>query len=162
MTISIGDTLPDAKVIATDGDRPSQVSMADKFKGRKVVIFGLPAAFSTTCTAAHVPSFLRNIDALRAKGVDEVICISVNDYFVMKAWDQSLGASAGGITMLADGMAEFTKGIGMDFTAPPVGFVDRSRRYALLAEDGEVKILNIEEEGGGCSISAAETMLDEM
>ncbi len=162
MAISEGDTLPDATVIETAGDQPQQVSMAERVKGRKVVIFGLPAAFSGTCTSAHVPSFMRNRDKLSEKGVDEVICISVNDYFAMKAWDESLGASKGGITMLADGMAEFTKAIGMDFTAPPVGFVDRSKRYTMLVEDGVVTQLNEEDSPGECSISAAETLLEKM
>ncbi|WP_375687337.1 peroxiredoxin [Pseudooceanicola sp. LIPI14-2-Ac024] len=162
MTISKGDKLPDATLIATAGDKPEAVQMADKVKGRKVVIFGLPAAFSGTCTTAHVPSFLKNREALDAKGVDEVICVSVNDYFAMKAWDKEMGASAGGITMLADGMAEFTKAIGMDFTAPPVGFVDRSKRYTMLVEDGVVTELNQEETPGTCTISAAESLLDMM
>ena len=162
MTISKGDTLPDATVIATAGDTPEQFSMAARVAGKKVVIFGLPAAFSGTCTTAHVPSFLKNREALAAKGVDEVICVSVNDYFAMKAWDASLGASAGGITMVADGMAEFTKAIGMEFTAPPVGFVDRSKRYTMLVDNGIVTELNLEESPGACSISAAETLLDSM
>lgn len=162
MTISKGDRLPDATLIETAGDQPAQVKMADKVAGRTVVIFGLPAAFSGTCTTAHVPSFLKNREALSAKGVDEVICVSVNDYFAMKAWDKELGASDGGITMLADGMAEFTKAIGMEFSAPPVGFVDRSKRYTMLVEDGVVRELNLEESPGACSISAAETLLDAM
>ncbi|OWU86345.1 thiol peroxidase [Oceanicola sp. 22II-s10i] len=162
MTISTGDTLPEATMIATSGDAPSGVKFPDYVSGRKVVIFGLPAAFSGTCTTAHVPSFLRNREALAAKGVDEVICVSVNDFFAMKAWDGQIGASAGGITMLADGMAEFTKAIGMDFTAPPVGFIDRSKRYTMLVEDGVVTALNLEESPGQCSISAAETLLDQM
>jgi len=161
MAISIGDTLPDATLIGT-GDKPEPVKMADKVKGRKVVIFGLPAAFSGTCSTAHVPSFLRNRDKLAERGVDEVICVSVNDYFVMKAWDEETGASKGGITFLADGTAEFTKAIGMNFTAPPVGFVDRSRRYAMLVEDGKVTLLNVEESPGQCELSAAETLLDRM
>ena len=162
MTISKGDTLPDATLIETAGDKPEATQMADRVKGKTVVIFGLPAAFSGTCTSAHVPSFLKNRDALTEKGVDEVICVSVNDYFAMKAWDAQMGASAGGITMLADGMAEFTKAIGMEFTAPPVGFVDRSKRYTMLVEDGVVKELNVEDSPGACSISAAETLLETM
>ena len=159
MTIAIGDKLPDATLIAT-GDKPEAVKMSDKVGGRKVVIFGLPGAFSGTCTTAHVPSFLRNMDKLKDKGVDEVICVSANDFFVMTAWDESTGAGKGGITMLADGTSEFTKAIGMDFTAPPVGFVDRSKRYTMVVEDGIVTVLNAEDSPGECSISAAETLLD--
>lgn len=161
MTIATGDKLPDATLIAT-GEKPEAVKMSDKTAGRKVVIFGLPGAFSGTCTTAHVPSFIRNMDKLKAKGVDEVICVSANDFFVMTAWDESTGAGKGGITMLADGTSEFTKAIGMDFTAPPVGFVDRSKRYTMLVEDGVVTVLNAEDSPGECSISAAETLLDQL
>ncbi len=102
------------------------------------------------------------MEALKAKGVDEVICVAVIDFFAMKAWDESLGASKGGITMLADGMSEFTTAIGMNFSAPAVGFMERSKRYAMLIEDGIVTQLNIEAPGPECNISAAETMLDAM
>ncbi|MDF1856150.1 peroxiredoxin [Pseudooceanicola sp.] len=162
MTIAIGDKLPQATLIATAGDKPAPVTLPDYVAGRKVVVFALPAAFSGTCTTAHVPSFMRNMDALKAKGVDEVICLTVNDYFCVKAWDESMGASAAGITMLADGMSEFTKAVGMNVTAPAVGFVDRSKRYSMLVEDGVVTQLNLEVVPGACEIAAAETMLDKM
>ncbi|MGH1423359.1 MAG: peroxiredoxin [Pseudooceanicola sp.] len=162
MTISQGDKVPDAMLLETSGDKPQPVQMADKLAGRKVVVFGVPAAFSGTCSTAHVPSFMRNREKLAEKGVDEVICVAVNDCFAMKAWDETLGASKGGITMLADGMSEFTTAIGMNFSAPAVGFMERSKRYAMLIEDGIVTQLNIEAPGPECNISAAETMLDAM
>ena len=159
MTIFVGDKLPDAQVFVKPSDKIETVSMADKLRGRKVVIFGLPGAFTSTCTAAHLPSFIRTKPKFDAKGVDEIICISVNDAHVMKAWGESTGATAAGITLLGDGNSEFTKAIGMEYSAPAVGFVDRSRRYALYAEDGVVKVLNHGQETGACEISGGETLL---
>jgi peroxiredoxin len=159
MTISVGDSLPDATLLRVGDDGPETVSMAEKLKGRKVVIFGLPGAYTGTCTSAHVPSFIRTKDDFDAKGVDEIICVSVNDPFVMASWAKDTGADAAGITMLGDASAEFTKAIGMNWTAEPVGFFDRSRRYALYAEDGVVKVLNVEEGPGVCEVSAGETLL---
>jgi peroxiredoxin len=159
MTISVGDSLPDATLLRVGDDGPETVSMAEKLKGRKVVIFGLPGAYTGTCTSAHVPSFIRTKDDFDAKGVDEIICVSVNDPFVMASWAKDTGADAAGLTMLGDASAEFTKAIGMNWTAEPVGFFDRSRRYALYAEDGVVKVLNVEEGPGVCEVSAGETLL---
>ncbi|SEN32659.1 thiol peroxidase (atypical 2-Cys peroxiredoxin) [Loktanella fryxellensis] len=162
MTITTGDMLPDATVLTMGENGPASVSIADKLKGRKVVIFGLPGAYTGTCTTAHVPSFIRNMDALKAKGVDEVICLAVNDPFVMKAWGEATGAIDAGITMLGDAESTFTTAIGMDFTAPAVGFLKRSKRYAMLVENGVVTILNEEPGPGECDISGGESLLDAM
>ncbi|KQB95156.1 thiol peroxidase [Loktanella sp. 1ANDIMAR09] len=162
MTIKTGDTLPDATLLVMGDEGPQQVQLSDKVKGRKVVIFGLPGAYTGTCTTAHVPSFMVSYDAFMEKGVDEIICVSVNDPFVMKAWGDSTRAIETGITMLADAESAFTKAIGMNFSAAPVGFVDRSKRYAMLVEDGVVKILNEEEGPGICEVSAGETLLAQM
>lgn len=159
MTIKVGDKLPDATLLRMGADGPEGVSLASLTAGRKVAIFALPGAYTGTCTTAHVPSFMRTKPDFDAKGVDEVICISVNDPFVMGAWGESTGATAAGITMLGDSEATFTKAIGMDFTAPPAGLIDRSKRYALYAEDGIVKVLNQEESPGQCEISAGESLL---
>ena len=159
MTISEGSALPDANLLMIGEAGPGSVALAEKIKGRKVVIFGLPGAYTGTCTSAHVPSFIRTADKFAAKGVDEIICVSVNDPFVMKAWGESTGAAAAGITFLADASAEFTKAIGLAFTAPPVGFYDRSKRYALYAEDGVVKVLHVEESPGVCEASGGESLL---
>ena len=140
--------------------KPQLLCLCLETKGRKVVIFGLPGAYTGTCTSAHVPSFMRTKADFDAKGVDEIICVSVNDPFVMQAWGESTGAAAAGITMLADSASELTKAIGMEFTAPPVGFYDRSKRYAMYVEDGEVKVLQAEASPGECTISAGEAMLD--
>ena len=159
MTISVGDKLPDATLQVMGANGPETASLASRLAGRNVVIFGLPGAYTGTCTTAHVPSFIRTKEKLAAKGVDEVICISVNDAFVMKAWGDSTGATSAGITMLGDVDSAFTKAIGMNFTVPPIGFFDRSKRYALYAVDGVVKVLHAEENAGQCDISGGEAML---
>ncbi|MDF1619797.1 peroxiredoxin [Pseudothioclava nitratireducens] len=159
MSITVGDTLPGASLLVMGENGPEAVDLAGKLKGRKVVIFAVPGAYTGVCTTAHVPSFIRTAEKFAAKGVDEILCISVNDPFVMKAWGESTGADAAGIAMLADAEAAFTKAIGMDFTAPPAGLIDRSARYALLAEDGVVKVLHKEESPGTCEASAGESLL---
>jgi peroxiredoxin len=162
MAISVGAKLPDAHLLRMGDNGPEAVSLGDKLKGRKVVLFGLPGAYTGVCTTAHVPSFIRTKDKFAAKGVDEIICVAVNDPFVMKAWGEHTGASAAGITMLGDSEGAFTKAIGMDFTAPPAGLIGRSKRFALLAEDGVVKVLHLEESPGQCEISGGEALLSEV
>ena len=160
MAISVGDTIPEATLTMMGAAGPEQVALHSKLKGRNVVIFGLPGAYTGTCTTAHVPSFIRTKDGFAAKGVDEIICVSVNDPFVMGAWGESTGAAAAGIAMLGDSDASLTKAMGVDFTAPPVGLFNRSKRYALYAEDGVVKVLHMEDNPGVCDISGGEALLD--
>lgn len=162
MTISVGDALPDARLGRMGPDGPEEMSLADLTRGRKVVIFAVPAAFSNTCHSAHVPSFIRVKDDLAAKGVDDIICISVTDYFAMTAWAQATGADKAGIKMLADADGSFTRAVGMSFDAPPVGFYGRSKRYAMLVEDGTVRVLNIEQASGTCELSGGEAMLEKL
>lgn len=162
MSISVGDTLPDARLGRMGENGPEEMSLAELTRGRKVVIFGVPAAFSSTCHSAHVPSFIRVKDALAAKGVDDIVCISVNDYFVMTAWAEATGASTAGIHMLGDADGSFTRAVGMNFDAPPVGFYGRSKRYAMLVEDGKIVVLNIEEAPGTCELSGGEAMLEKL
>ncbi len=159
MTISVGSVLPDAMLSIKGDGEPEQVSLSAKLKGRNVVIFGLPGAFTSTCTAAHLPSFMRTREKLAAKGVDEVICVSVNDPFVMQAWGVSTGATAAGITMLADSDASFTKAIGMEFSVPPIGFFDRSKRYAIYVVDGVIKVSHHTSGADACEIAGGEAML---
>jgi cytochrome c peroxidase len=160
--ISAGDKLPDATLTQMGAEGPEQVQMADKVKGRKVAIFAVPGAFTPTCHSAHVPSFIRTKDQFAAKGVDEIICISANDPFVMHAWGEATGANAAGIAMLADAESAFTDAIGMRFDAPPAGLIGRSLRYAMLVEEGVVTLLNKEENPGQCELSAGEGLLDSM
>lgn len=162
MTISQGDQLPDATLVEMGAEGPSPVSLSDKTKGRKVVIFAVPGAFTPTCHSAHVPSFIRTKDQFASKGVDEIICVSVNDPFVMKAWGADTGATDAGITMLGDTDSSFTKALGMEFSAPPAGLNDRSKRYAMLVEDGKVTLFQPEESPGVCEVSAGESLLANM
>lgn len=159
MPISVGDSLPNATLLRMGHAGPEAVDLSDLTAGRSVVLFGLPGPFTGTCTDAHVPSFMRTRDALAEAGVDEVVCFAVTDPFVMKAWAEATGAEAAGVRMLADSSGAFTKAIGLDFDAPPVGFYGRTVRHAMHAEDGVVKILNLEETHGVCEATAGETML---
>ena len=159
MTIAVGDTLPDVKLVKATEAGPEAVQAADYFKGKKVALFSVPGAFTPTCSAKHLPGFVEKAADLKAKGVDEIVCTAVNDPFVMKAWGDSTGGAAAGISFLADGDASFTKAVGMEFTVPAIGFHDRSKRYALQAVDGVVKVLHAEENAGQCDISGGEAML---
>lgn len=160
MTISVGAMLPGATLLAMGEKGPEQVDLSSRLRGRKVVIFGLPGAFTGTCSTAHVPSFIRTRDGFAAKGVDEIICVSVNDPFVMGAWGKDTGASEVGITMLGDADASFTKTLGLAFSVPAIGLNDRSKRYALYADDGVVKVLHVEDNAGVCDRSGGEALLE--
>lgn len=162
MTIATGDKIPNANLLRIGANGPEVVELETLTAGKKVAIFGLPGAYTGTCTTAHVPSFMRTFEQFKAKGVDHVICLTVNDPFVVAAWSDSTGAGQAGLTMLADADGAFTKEIGMDFSAPPAGFYDRSKRYSMFVEDGVVTIFNPEVERGACEISAGETLLDQI
>ncbi len=162
MAISAGDTLPAATLIQLGESGPEEVDLGAKTAGRKVVIFAVPGAYTPTCHSAHVPSFIRTKDDFSGKGVDEIICVSVNDPFVMKAWGEATGAASAGLTMLSDPQSAFTTSIGMSFDAPPAGLLARSKRYAMLVEDGKVSLLHAEESPGVCETSAGESLLAAM
>lgn len=162
MTITQGDTLPNATLIRLGDNGPEPVLLSDKTKGRKVVIFAVPGAFTPTCHSAHVPSFIRTKDQFDAKGVDEIICLSVNDPHVMKVWGEVTGATDAGITMLSDPESTFTTEIGMNFSAPPAGLIARSKRYAMLVENGKVTLLHKELGRGVCEVTAGEGLLAAM
>ena len=159
MTIAAGEKLPDATLIAMGPDGPEPKSTADVFAGRMVALFAVPGAFTPTCSLNHLPSFVKNAEALAAKGIDAIVCVSVNDPFVMKAWGESSGAIEAGIHMLADAEGKFTEALGLAFTAPPVGLMGRSKRYSMVVEDGKVTAFNLEESPGEAKVSSAETML---
>ncbi|MDE0307259.1 MAG: peroxiredoxin [Albidovulum sp.] len=162
MAISVGEKIPSSNLLKLGEDGPEHVSLDEITAGRKVVVFAVPGAYTPTCTQAHVPSFIRAKDALEAKGVQEIVCVAVNDPFVVHAWSEATNAEASGITMLSDSDGSFTKSIGMDFSAPPAGLFNRSARYSMLVEDQVVVILNKEESPGICETSAGETLLSQM
>jgi glutaredoxin/glutathione-dependent peroxiredoxin len=160
--IKAGDTLPAATFHKMGANGPEAVTVEALTKGRKVVIFGLPGAYTGTCSTLHLPSFMRTANAFRAKGVDEIACLSVNDVHVMKAWAEATGADKSAITMLSDGASEFTKAIDLAFDAPVAGMYGRSKRYAMYVEDGVVKQFNLEIKPGVCEMSAGETLLEQI
>jgi glutaredoxin/glutathione-dependent peroxiredoxin len=167
MAIKVGDRIPDGTLTEmVDTERPgctigpNNFTVSEQAKGKRIAIFGLPGAFTPTCSAKHVPSYVQNIDALHAKGVDEVWCVSVNDAFVMGAWgrDQKAG---GKVRMMGDGSAIFTKALGLDMDLTARGMGVRSQRYSMLVDDGVVKQLNVEA-AGKFEVSGAEAMLAQL
>ncbi len=162
MVITVGNRIPEAKLMTIGEDGPKEVSLTGLVEGQKVVIFAVPGAYTPTCSNAHVPSFKQNRDKLAAKGISRIICVSVNDPFVMKSWSEHLAAEENGITMLGDPDGKFIEAIGMSFSAPPAGLYNRSKRFTMYLEDGEVKQLNVESEPGICELSAAETLLEQI
>ncbi len=160
MRLAEGDRLPQARLQKIGAKGVEQVDLEAVLAGRKVVIFGLPGAYTGTCSKAHVPSFIRTKGGFDAKGVDEIICVSVNDAYVMRAWGEVTGATAAGITMLGDPESAFTLAIGMEFSTPDSGFINRSKRYAMYVEDGVVKVLHREKGTGVCDLSGGESMLE--
>ena len=159
MAITEGDRLPDAELLRMGEDGPEPVSLAEVAKGRTIALFAVPGAYTGVCTSAHVPSFIRTKDGFAAKGVEEVVCVAVNDPFVMRAWGESTGAAAAGIAMLADAGGDFTRAMGMSFDAASRGFHGRSKRYAMIVEDGVVRTLHVEESPGTCEASGGEALL---
>lgn len=160
--LQIDKKLPQAKFLEKLEDGVHVRSTDEIFGGRRVAAFALPGAFTPTCDAAHMPSFVRTAAALREKGIDDIVCISVNDAHVMRYWGEISGALEAGIRMLADPASEFTKAVGQSFSNPAVGMFDRSVRYSMLVEDGVVKVLNFEEGKGTCNLTAGETLLEQV
>lgn len=157
MTIKVGDKLPNATLFRVGSDGIESFEADEFFAGRKVVVFGLPGAFTPTCTAQHLPGYIKRADEFTAKGV-AIACLSVNDAWVMKAWAKDQDA-AGKVEMLADGNAEFTRAIGLDADMSARGYGTRCRRFAMIVDDGVVRTLGIEE-APVLDVSAAEKMLD--
>lgn len=160
MTIKVGDTLPQAMFTRVTDQGPEAVDTASYFKGRKVALFSVPGAFTPTCSAKHLPGYVDQAEALKAKGVDEIACTAVNDAFVLGAWSKS--ADTGGkVTMLADGNAEFAKAVGLEMDGSKFGMGTRGQRFSMLVDDGVVTQLNVEAPGE-FRVSSAEHMLDSM
>ena len=160
MTIKAGDTLPDATFMTSGPEGPRPITSDELFKSKTVAVLALPGAFTPTCSAKHLPGFKEHAAEFRAKGVDSIACISVNDVFVMKAWgaDQGVGDD---VLMLADGNGDFTKALGVEMDGSKFGLGTRSRRYSLVAKDGVVEQLNMEA-GGEFKVSSADYLLEHL
>lgn len=160
MVISVGDTLPDATFITWEDGGPVPVDLATKTTARRVLIVGMPGAFTNTCTATHMPSLVGNADAIRAKGIDEIIVVVVNDAQIIRAWREATGADGANITVLGDPTSAYVRAIGLNFDAPPVGFYGRAQRHVMLVEDGVVTRLDIEEARTSCDMTGGAAILD--
>jgi peroxiredoxin len=161
MPIKVGDRLPEAKFRVMGPDGPAAKTADEIFKGKKVVLFAVPGAFTPTCSNNHLPGFLKNADAIKAKGVDTIAVTGVNDVFVFDAWKKATGAG-GKIEFLADGNGEFAKALDLALDGSAAGLGIRSKRYAMLVEDGVVTKLNIEDAPGKAENSGAENLLKQM
>lgn len=158
MPIKVGDRIPSSRFRVTTPDGPAWKTTDEIFKGKKVVLFGVPGAFTGTCHKSHLPGFIQNAAAIKAKGVDTIAVTGVNDHFVMDAWKEASGA-AGKVEFLSDGNGEFAKAIEMTFDASGNGLGTRSKRYAMVVEDGVVKQLSVEEAPGKVELTSAENLL---
>lgn len=159
MPIQVGDTLPDVPLTIATSEGPRPTSTGDYFAGKKVALFAVPGAYTPTCSAKHLPSFIERAADLKARGVDEIACTSVNDPFVMAAWARESGA--GEVTMLADGNGQFAQAVGLSMDAAKFGMGTRSQRYSMIVTDGVVEQLNVEE-AGAYQVSGAETLLEQL
>jgi glutaredoxin/glutathione-dependent peroxiredoxin len=160
MSIQVGDRLPEATLIKATADGPQPLASADYFKGRRIALFSVPGAFTPTCSARHLPGFVEKADDLKAKGVDEIACVAVNDAFVMQAWGESAGV-AGKVTMLADGNGDFAKALGLVMDGAKFGMGLRGSRWSAVVNDGVVEQLNVEEPGA-FNVSSADYMLERL
>ena len=156
MSIQQGDRLPEATLHTMRDGRPTAVTTSELFSGKKVVMFAVPGAFTPTCSEAHLPGYVVQADAIKAKGIDDIICVAVNDAFVMGAWGKDGNADA--LTMVGDGNGDFTKAIGLEMDGSGFGLGTRSQRYAMVIEDGVVNTLAVEA-GGQLDVSSAESIL---
>jgi glutaredoxin/glutathione-dependent peroxiredoxin len=159
MTIQVGDRLPDVPLTVASSEGPQPTTSGEFFRGRRVALFAVPGAFTPTCSARHLPSYVEKAQELKGKGVDEIACISVNDPFVMGAWRERDGSED--ITMLADGNGQFADAVGLTMDAAKFGMGKRSQRYSMIVNDGVVEQLNVEEPGE-YRASSAEHMLDQL
>lgn len=157
MTVKVGDKVPAATMKVMGAQGPADLTTAELFAGKKVVLFAVPGAFTPTCSAAHLPGFVVNADKIKAKDVDTIVCLSVNDAFVMDAWGKDKNAEE--LVMAADGNGDFTKAMGLELDGSGFGLGQRSQRYAMIVEDGVVTTLNVEP-GPGFEASSAEKIME--
>ena len=160
MSINVGDPMPKGQFSRMGANGPEPVSSDDLFRGKRVVLFSVPGAFTPTCSAKHLPGFINNFDKLKAKGIDTIACMAVNDVFVMKAWGESSKA-AGKVEMLADGNGEYARALGLELDASKFGMGTRSKRFSVIVDNGVVKTLNIEPPGE-FGVSSAEQALKQL
>ena len=156
MSMEIGNRIPDCKVHVMSENGPSEIPTSEIFSGKKVVLFAVPGAFTPGCSMTHLPGYVANADEIKSKGVDTIICMAVNDAFVMDAWGKAHDASA--IMMLADGNGDFTSSLGLELDGTGFGLGKRSQRFAMVVQDGVIEHLNVEE-GPGIDVSSAESIL---
>ena len=159
MTIKPGDKIPSATFMQMQDGKPTPVTSEELFGGKTVVLFALPGAFTPTCSAKHVPGFVQNYNTLKAKGIDSIVCLSINNAFVMGAWGKDQGAGDK-VRMIADGNGEFTRAVGLEFDASKFGMGKRSQRYSMVVDNGVVKSVNVEQPGA-YEVSSAEYMLNQ-
>jgi glutaredoxin/glutathione-dependent peroxiredoxin len=160
MTIKVGDRMPAGRFMRMGANGPEPLTTDDLFKGKKVVLFSVPGAFTPTCSAKHLPGFVDNVDKLKGKGVDTIACMAVNDVFVMKAWGDSAKAT-GNIEMLADGNGEYARALGLELDATKFGMGTRGKRFSVIVDDGVVTALNVEP-AGEFGVSSAEHALGQL
>jgi glutaredoxin/glutathione-dependent peroxiredoxin len=160
MTIKVGDRLPSATFLVMGADGPEAVSSDDFFAGKKVALFGVPGAYTPTCSAQHLPGYVNHANDIKAKGVDAIACVAVNDVFVMDAWGKSVGVGDN-VTLLADGSGEFAKAAGLEFDLSGKGLGVRNQRYSAIVDDGVVAAINIEE-AGAFDVSSAEKLVGQL
>ncbi|MEZ5735754.1 MAG: peroxiredoxin [Novosphingobium sp.] len=159
MTIAVGDTVPDVKLMKATESGPEAVQAGDFFKGKRVALFSVPGAFTPTCSAKHLPGFVEKAGELKAKGIDEIACTAVNDAFVMGAWGKASGSDD--VTMLGDGNGDFAKAVGLELDLTGGGLGHRGQRYSMVVNDGVVEQLNVEA-AGEFKVSSAEHMLGQL
>jgi glutaredoxin/glutathione-dependent peroxiredoxin len=160
MTISVGDTMPAGQFTVMTADGPKPLTTDELFKGKKVVLFSVPGAFTPTCSAKHLPGYVNGAESLKAKGVDTIACLAVNDVFVMSAWGKS-SAADGKVVMLADGNGDYTSKLGLELDASGFGMGKRGQRFSLIVDDGVVTQLNVEP-AGAFGVSSAESALEQL
>lgn len=160
MTIQVGDPIPSANLFTMTGEGPKPIASDDIFKGKKVVLFAVPGAFTPGCSNTHLPGYVVHADDIKAKGVDTVACVAVNDAFVMGAWGKDQNAEH--LLMLADGNGDFTRALGLELDGSGFGLGKRSKRYSMIVDNGKVSHLNVEPDGAGIQVSTAEKILEQL
>jgi peroxiredoxin len=161
MSIQQGDPIPHVRLFELDDQGASRaISAAERFSGKRIVLFAVPGAFTRTCSQVHLPSFVQNADAIKAKGIDEIVCVAVNDCAVLAAWAREHGA-AGKISMVSDGLCEFTRTVGLEQDLSERGLGMRSKRYSMLIEDGKVSEIHVEPPGA-CEVSKGDAVLQRL